>query len=945
MKKSYLIFVLLIVSLSCYGQALIPGDKVSNDGFTIGVNASRQLAGDSTHMESYYHALTTYLKKSNNLSDLTNVSSARSNLGLGSFATINSLSFSSLTVIPNTINGYGITDAYTKTQGDNRYFQIGNNLSEGTAATMRSNLGLGTAAQQNTGIFLQAGNNLSDIGSQSSARSNIGAQAAITTGTTSQYFDGTLSLRTFPTLLSSFTNDPGYLTSFSEVDPVWTAASGNYRTKAQNDLLYSDIAHTHTFASLTSKPTTLSGYGITDGVTASSTDLFTNKTGLISQWTNDAGYLTSFENIYNTDGTLTSNRVLNTNGQTLEMSDNGLKQMFIDPANKSWSFGDYANDFGTNTGFIVDGVNGSMNITAPKGIKVNSSYTFPLTDGATNDVIVTDGAGNLSWSPLPTSVTPAALTKADDTNIKLTLGGTPATSLLQAVSITAEWAGTLADGRITSSSNWNTAYTNRITSLTTTGSSGAATLSSNTLNIPNYTLSGLGGEPTITAPNTTLKYWTGYKTFGSFNDTARAAISLTVTGSSGASTYNSSTGVFNIPTYTLSGLGGITQTAADARYFQISNNLSEGTAATMRTNIGATTTGSNLLTLANPSAITFIRINADNSVTARSAANFRSDIGAGTGDGTVTSVSGTTNRITSTGGNTPVLDISSTYDALWQPVDADLTTISGLTATTNNFLVSVSSAWASRTPAQVKTTLSLDNVTNESKATMFTSPTFTGTAVIPSPFTLGSTSVTATGTQLNYLNAATGTTGTTSTNLVFSTSPTLTNPVVGTQTFGDNSTLAASTAFIQAMFYSYVLLADTTGGAGNAINLPTTGTFTIGANQTWQFDCWVAGQISSSSGVRMQAFYSVAPSKSFVWYNLNPGSVLTAQTDALTFNTTPATSATSWTGIATDETAQGHFTVINGGSSTNVTVRFTPVNGGQTVTLHAGCNISAHRVY
>lgn len=47
-----------------------------------------------------------------------------------------------------------------------------------------------------------------------------------------------------------------------------------------------------------------------------------------------------------------------------------------------------------------------------------------------------------------------------------------------------------------SQTNWDTAYTNRITSLTTTGSSGAATLVSNTLNIPNYTLSGLGGVPT-----------------------------------------------------------------------------------------------------------------------------------------------------------------------------------------------------------------------------------------------------------------------------------------------------------------------------------------------------------------------------------------------------------------------------------------------------------------
>lgn len=39
---------------------------------------------------------------------------------------------------------------------------------------------------------------------------------------------------------------------------------------------------------------------------------------------------------------------------------------------------------------------------------------------------------------------------------------------------------------------------------------------------------------------------------------ARAAISLTTSGSSGASTYSSSTGVLNVPTYTLAGLGGIT---------------------------------------------------------------------------------------------------------------------------------------------------------------------------------------------------------------------------------------------------------------------------------------------------------------------------------------------------------------------------------------------------
>ncbi|MCX6792117.1 MAG: hypothetical protein NT149_03720 [Candidatus Gottesmanbacteria bacterium] len=69
------------------------------------------------------------------------------------------------------------------------------------------------------------------------------------------------------------------------------------------------------------------------------------------------------------------------------------------------------------------------------------------------------------------------------------------------------------------------------------------------------------------------------------------------------------------------------------------------------------------------------------------------------------------------------------------------------------------------------------------------SPNFTGTVVIPSPFTLGGTSVTAsaaelnkldsvttTATQLNYLNAATGTTGTAK--VVFQASPTFTGTVV-----------------------------------------------------------------------------------------------------------------------------------------------------------------------
>ncbi len=57
-------------------------------------------------------------------------------------------------------------------------------------------------------------------------------------------------------------------------------------------------------------------------------------------------------------------------------------------------------------------------------------------------------------TPQPT-VTPSALTKTDDTNVTLTLGGSPSTALLAATSLTLGWTGTLADSRIASAAAWN----------------------------------------------------------------------------------------------------------------------------------------------------------------------------------------------------------------------------------------------------------------------------------------------------------------------------------------------------------------------------------------------------------------------------------------------------------------------------------------------------------
>lgn len=102
-----------------------------------------------------------------------------------------------------------------------------------------------------------------------------------------------------------------------------------------------------------------------------------------------------------------------------------------------------------------------------------------------------------------------------------------------------------------------------------------------------------------------------------------------------------------------------------------------------------------------------------------------------------------------------------------QPLNSNLTTIAGLTATTNNFIVSVSSAWASRTPAQVRTTLALVIGTDVQAWSAnldeyaAVNPTAAGLALLDDAtaadqlVTLG---LTATAAELNILDGATLTT-------------------------------------------------------------------------------------------------------------------------------------------------------------------------------------------
>jgi cytoskeletal protein CcmA (bactofilin family) len=115
------------------------------------------------------------------------------------------------------------------------------------------------------------------------------------------------------------------------------------------------------------------------------------------------------------------------------------------------------------------------------------------------------------------------------------------------------------------------------------------------------------------------------------------------------------------------------------------------TAAAARTNLGATTLGGNLFTLANVAAIAFPRFNADNTVSSLDAATFRTAIGAGTSSttGTVTSVGGTgtisgltlTGTVTSSGNLTLGGNLTITADMIYDNFTA---TASQTTFTTSN---------------------------------------------------------------------------------------------------------------------------------------------------------------------------------------------------------------------------------------------------------------------
>ena len=154
---------------------------------------------------------------------------------------------------------------------------------------------------------------------------------------------------------------------------------------------------------------------------------FTTAAGLVTSVTGTAGRITSTGGttpIINIDPTYIGQNTITTLGTVTTGTWNGtiLSPVFGGTGiNNGSSFLTLGGDLST-----IGAFNTSFTMTA------GTAVTFP-----TSGTLATT-------SQLPT---PAALTEVDDTNVTMTLGGTPSTALLQAVSMTLGWTGTLSGAR------------------------------------------------------------------------------------------------------------------------------------------------------------------------------------------------------------------------------------------------------------------------------------------------------------------------------------------------------------------------------------------------------------------------------------------------------------------------------------------------------------------
>jgi hypothetical protein len=404
-------------------------------------------------------------------------------------------------------------------------------------------------------------------------------------------------------------------------------------------------------------------------------------------------------------------------------------------------------------------------------------------------------------SQIPTG---AALTKTDDTNVTLTLGGSPTTALVNAASLTLGWTGTLSGTRGGTGVN-----------------NGASTIT-------------IGGNVTFSG---------GFTFAGTI--TGNTAVTFPTSGTllTSASAVTSITGTANQITASAS-VGAVTLAIA-------SNPVIPGSA-------GITLPTGN--TAAQAGAAGTIRFNSQTTV-------FEGTLDGATwtpfstAAGTVVSVSGTANRITSTGGTTPVIDISASYVG-----QSSITTLGTIaTGVWNGTTIAVANGGTGITSFGTGVATALgQNVTGSGGIALATSPSFTtpslgvatATSINKVAITAPATSATLTiadGKTLTVSNTLTFT-GTDSSSVNFGTGGTVLYAssaitTIAVQSFTANGTYTPTSG----MKYCIVELVGGGGGSGGVVNTASYAASTGGSAGGYAKVLLTAAQIGASKTVTIGA--------------------------------------------------------------------------------------------